>query len=91
MENYTERLHWDNIKDYRGSVLLIQENNVGSVKVLEDVEREELLKVDTYVEHNNSEYGANSFVILHKIEHRLIDDRNNLILLSKPERIEFRR
>ncbi|RDE19278.1 hypothetical protein DV714_19680 [Parageobacillus thermoglucosidasius] len=86
-----ERVRWDSVKEYGNQVLLIDINNPVGVTVLDNPDRETLLKVDKYITHDTKDYNAIGKVFIYNIVDRAIDDKNNLILFVKSEMVQYRR
>ena len=86
-----KRIRWDSVREYGNQVLLIDIDYPVGVKVLDDVDREELLKVDKYITHDSNRYSAIGKVFIYNIVERIIDDKNNLILFVESEMVEYRR
>jgi len=53
-----KRIRWDSVREYGNQVLLIDIDYPVGVKVLDDVDREELLKVDKYITHDSNLYST---------------------------------
>ena len=72
------------LSEYRDEVILIDSK---SIHVLNDVEldRNLLMKADYYLDYDIPQYSKNSIIDKYKIIEKIIDKRNNLILIVERE------
>jgi len=86
-----DRVNWDIVKESGSQVLLIDVNHPVGVRVLDNVDRQELLTTDQYITHDSNKYGRNGNVYIYDITKRAIDNMGNLILFVKTNSITYTR
>ena len=91
METYIERIRWDNIKKYGSKVVMIDIDQPNGTKELHEVDREELLVANKYIEHSSNNYGPDGLVNIYDIVDRAIDNRGNLILFVQNNAVSYTR
>lgn len=89
--NYYNNASWDAIKKSGSQVLIVNVEGPTNMDTLDEIERDELMRVDSFIRHDSNDYGLTGNVTLYKIKERSIDDRNNLILFVEKERIDYAR
>jgi hypothetical protein len=72
----------------RNQVIFIGEKTIHSIES-NDEKREELLKVDKYVEYGSNSYrGEPGAITIYTIKERILDENNNLLLISEMEYVK---
>jgi hypothetical protein len=90
MINY-EKVRWDNVKNYANKVLMIDVDHPVGVTVLNNPDREALLKSSKYITHETNNYGPTGKVYVYNIVEKMIDNKNNLLLFVKSKVIHYDR
>lgn len=86
-----KRISWDNIKESGSQIIMIDVEQPGWVKVLDEEDRQEFLTVNKYITHSSNIYGPDGLVNVYDIVDRAIDNRGNLILFVKNNAVSYSR
>ena len=86
-------MHWEDIKSYGSSVIIIDVEHPGWIKELDidESQRKELLVIDKYIEHSTNSYGPEGLVNVYNIIERATDNKGNLILFVENNAIGYSR
>ncbi|WCK53851.1 hypothetical protein PP175_21415 [Aneurinibacillus sp. Ricciae_BoGa-3] len=81
---HLDQADWEGIRGYRDQIFMVEAEGIGGYTQLDAVDRNALLYVSKYVSYVNK-----SFVHVHEIIDRVIDQNNNLILFVKTNGIDL--
>lgn len=86
-----KRVSWDYVKEHGTQILMIDVDQPGWIKELDEEDRQELLVVNKYITHSTNNYGPEGLVNIYDILDRAIDNKGNLILFVKNSAIGYQR